>query len=124
LPVSATVRATNPSPAVHTVIVRSIYLRRNSAGLDWVEFGWKWLVDSTLSSHPNDTVDPAPTVFAARSSAGTYFLSEGNASGGWGLLTPGQDYAFRIEANIDGSHPSTFYFFRSGLATGSLFSPT
>jgi hypothetical protein len=121
--VSATIRVIDPNPAVHTVIVRSLYIFKNSTQTDFIEYGWKWLIDPTASTHTNDTFDFEPKPFAVRVSGGTYLLSEGAGSSdpGWQSVDPGTNHTFRIEANVDGNHPNTFYFFRDGLDSGQFF---
>lgn len=121
--VSATIRAIDPNPAVSTVIVRSLYIFKDSTLTNYIEYGWKWLVDESASSHPNDNVDGEPKPFAVRVVNGGYFLSEGAGSTdpGWASVDPGTNHPFRIEVNVDGSHPNTFYFFRDGLDSGKLY---
>ena len=120
--VSGTIRVVDPNPAVDAVIVRSIYIVKNSTNADFIEFGWKWLVDASYASpDPDDDVDPRPQPFAVRVVNGTYNLSEGNHAGIWELMNAGSNHTFRIEANIDGSHPNTFYFYRDGNGPGSFF---
>jgi len=122
--VSATIRAIDPNPAVQTVIVRSLYIFKDSTQANFIEYGWKWLINVSASTHVNDTFDFEPKPFAVRVANGTYFLTEGPASNpppGWASVDPGTNHPFRIEANIDGSHPNTFYFFRDGLDSGNLF---
>lgn len=114
-------RPSPPTPLPKTAIVRTIYVF-NANGVDHVEFGWHWTGDLDFAPPGIETVD-SPVAFAARRIGSQYVASEG-ASG-----NPGHGYVpaglrtFRIERNVPGDEPSTYFFYRDGLYFGKFYNP-
>lgn len=115
----AIINRITPSPSVKTAIVRSIYLW-GSSGIDMVEFGWVWAgdIDYVL---PGITTEDSPIAFAGRLINGIFVASEGGPSNpGHGFVPLGDSY-YRIERNVPGDTPSSYYFYRAGSLFGHYF---
>ncbi len=111
----------NADPNVKTAIIRSLYIF-NQNGVDMVEFGWGIAGDNAYAP-PGINTENQAIAFAARQIGGQYVASEGDSSNPGTGNVPTGTQTYRIEKNVPGDAPNTYYFYRDGAYFGRYYNP-